>query len=80
MKDEAKKAIDPEELDKVTGGGTDPTLAFYMSCGWNGKCPSCGRGNFENEQFKGYVCQNCGAIYTSGELTQYLLSQGIQLI
>ena len=79
MKDEAKKAIDLEDLDKVTGG-TDPNLEFFMSCGWNGKCPSCGRGNFENEQFKGYVCQYCGAIYTSGELKRFLLSQGIQLI
>ena len=54
MEDEAKKAIRPEDLDKVSGG------AKFSGIPVSEKCPVCGGNMFFIPYIHETICENCG--------------------
>ena len=74
MENEAKKAINLEDLDEVTGGFN---TAPYRELGWDGKCLFCGCSDLEyNQYYGGYRCQNCHAVNTENDLINLFRKPG----
>ena len=73
MENEAKKAINLEDLDKVTGG-VDPWL---KEMGWDGNCPFCGNPNIQYDlAAKEDECLNCGRHFRDQDIIDLLHKPG----